>query len=104
MYAIIQSGSKQYRVKKGDRIAIELTDQSEGSITFEEENLLFIFDGSSYFTGLPGLKKGKVIGKILGFVQGPKVLAFRYRKRKDSKRSVGHRQQYQEVEIEEISL
>ncbi|MEM8629538.1 MAG: 50S ribosomal protein L21 [Chlamydiota bacterium] len=104
MYAIIQSGSKQYRVKKGDRISIDLLDQSEGTITFSGEDVLFLYDGHSYITGLPGIANATVTAKILGPVQGPKVVSFRYRRRKDSKRTVGHRQQYQEIEIEDIQL
>lgn len=102
MYAIIQQGSKQFRVKKGDRIAVEKTGQSEGEIVFSDEKLIFLHANDSYMTGLPGLKKGKVIGKICGTVKGPKVTSFRYRRRKDSKRTVGHRQEYQEIEIVDI--
>lgn len=102
MYAIIRAGSKQYRVKKGDRIAIEKTDQETGEFTFSE--VLFFYDGKSYFVGMPHLAKAKVVGEIKGTVKGPKKIAYQYRRRKDSKRTVGHRQEYQEVEIVNLSL
>mgnify|MGYP001799464184 CR=1 FL=1 len=100
MYAIIRAGSKQYKVKKGDVIAIEKTDQSEGEFTFSE--VLAFFDGTSYQVGLPHVGKVQVVGEILGEVKGPKTIAFKYRRRKDSKSTKGHRQTYHEVKIVEI--
>lgn len=102
MYAIIETGGKQYRVQKGDVIDIELLkDYKEGTIEFK--NVLFINNGSTALIGNPYLAKGVVRGKFLEEVRGPKVIAFKYKQRKNIRRKVGHRQDYLRVEITEIA-
>jgi large subunit ribosomal protein L21 len=100
MYAIIESGGKQYRVEKGDVIDVELLNlKDEGSVEFK--NVLFINNGSAAKIGNPYLQ-GAVRGELLGEVRGPKVIAFKYKQRKNIRRKVGHRQRYSRVKITEI--
>lgn len=95
-YAIIESGGKQYRVEPGKVIDIELLEAQEGDVTFKE--VLFVHGGSTQ-VGLPFVKGAVVKGKILGPVRGPKVVSYKYKKRKNYRRKVGHRQDYLRVEI-----
>ncbi len=102
MFAIIETGGKQYRVEKDDVINVELLHESIGSkVEFNE--ILLVNDGKDALVGSPNLESCKVFGEILEEqVKGPKVIAFKYRRRKDSKKKIGHRQKYSKVKITEI--
>jgi len=99
MYAIIQTGSKQFHVEEGDEIEVELL-EGEGRVEFKE--VLFLRDDRGVQLGMPFLSSCSVKGEILGETKGPKVVSFVYRRRKDSKRRLGHRQKYTRVKILEI--
>lgn len=101
MYAIIESGGKQYRVQKGDVIDVELLDtDANGAIEFK--NVLFINNGSKIKIGSPHLTESKVRGELVSQVAGPKVVAFKYKERKGIRRKVGHRQKYARIKITDI--
>lgn len=103
MHAIIETGGKQYRVQEGDIIDIELlSDAKDGKVEFK--NVLFIGDGKKAHVGAPRLENSLVQGEVIGDVKGPKVIAFKYKRRKSHHRKVGHRQKYNRVQIKEISL
>lgn len=102
MYAIIETGGKQYRVEKGDVIDVELID-SEESKKVEFKNVLFISNAGKAKIGSPHLPKAIVHGEFLQEVKGPKEIAFKYKKRKPFRRKVGHRQRYARVKITEIT-
>ena len=99
MYAIIENGSKQYRVKEGDIIEVELL-KEEKTVTFN--NVLLFQDGSKVQIGTPYLKDFSVTGAILEQIQGPKVIAFKYKRRKNYRRKKGHRQKYLKIKITKI--
>lgn len=99
MYAIIQTGGKQYRVEKGDVIEVELLGQDDGAVEF---NVLFHSDGKAVKIGTPNIDKCVVKGEVLGEIKGPKVIAFKYKRRKNYHRKVGHRQKYSRVKITDI--
>lgn len=100
MYAIIQSGGKQYRVEKGDIIEVELLGQDNGVIEFNE--VLLLNTGKVAQIGTPNVAKCLVKGEVLGETKGPKVVSFRYKRRKGYRRKVGHRQKYSRVKIVDI--
>ncbi|MBM3207814.1 MAG: 50S ribosomal protein L21 [Chlamydiae bacterium] len=100
MYAIIETGGKQYRVEKGDVIDVELLDKQENNIEFS--NVLFINNGSDIKLGNPYLNKSVVKAELLQEVKGPKVISFKYKMRKGYRRKVGHRQRYLRVKITDI--
>lgn len=102
MYAIIETGGKQYKVKKGDVIDIELLNDAAGK-TVQFDQVLFINDGSTVKIGNPRVETSKVVGEILDQVKGPKVVAYKYKQRKNYRRKVGHRQKYSRVKIIEIA-
>lgn len=98
-YAIIETGGKQYRVQEGDEIHVELLDV-EGEIKFDK--VLFVHDGKKPHVGTPNLAKCVVQGEVIGMEKGPKVIAFKYKKCKNYRRTVGHRQKYSRVKIKKI--
>ncbi len=101
-YAIIQTGSKQYRVKAGDVIDVELLDaEKSGNIEFAE--VLLFHDGKVAQIGAPTVSNVVVRGEVLDQVRGPKVIAYKYKKRKGYHRKVGHRQNYTRVKITEFA-
>jgi large subunit ribosomal protein L21 len=101
MYAIIETGGKQYRVEKGDIIDVELLDvESDKAVEFR--NVLFVNKDSAIKIGTPHVEKSSVRGELLSFVRGPKVIAFKYKRRKGIRSKIGHRQDYARVKITEI--
>jgi large subunit ribosomal protein L21 len=100
MYAIIETGGKQYRVEKGDVIDVELLTDSSKSIEFS--NVLFINNGTQVKLGNPYLGQTVVKAELVQEVKGPKVVAYKYKQRKGYRRKVGHRQRYHRVKITEI--
>ena len=102
MYAIIQTGGKQYRVTQGDVIQVELLGQT-GSPFVEFKQVLLLGDDQVKEIGSPYLKHCLVKGEVLDEVKGPKVIAFKYKRRKGYHRKVGHRQRYTKVKITQIS-
>lgn len=102
MYAIIESGGKQYRVQKDDVIDVELLEAEKGGkIVFK--NVLFLNNGSTSKVGAPYVAKSSVTGELVDQVKGTKVFAFKYKQRKGIRRKVGHRQKYSRVKITEIA-
>jgi len=80
MYAIIQTGGKQYRVEKGDTLEVELLNDQSGAIEFNE--VLLFNNGKVAHIGTPHVKKCLVKGEIVGNIKGPKVISFKYKRRK----------------------
>lgn len=107
MYAVIEQGSKQYKVAEGDCLDIDLTDISPNAKTIELNKVLFIKDGEKVKIGTPFLKGAKVTASFKttaqdAVVKGQKLYPTHFRKRKNSKRRIGHRQKYLQVVIEKI--
>lgn len=100
MYAIIQTGGKQYRVEKGDQIEVEQLDVPSGAVEFKE--VLMLNDGEKAHVGTPHVAKCLVKGEVIGEAKGPKVISFKYKRRKNYRRKVGHRQKYAVVKITDI--
>lgn len=99
MYAIIETGGKQYRVQEGDELDIELLG-CDGDIEFDK--VLLVHDGTAPKVGLPHLPHCAVHATVLGLTKGPKVIAFKYKRCKNYRRTVGHRQKYSRVKINKI--
>lgn len=101
MYAIIQTGGKQYKVKVGDVIDVELlNDATDSKVEFSQ--VLLLNTGSAIKVGHPDLSSVKVLGEIVDQVKGIKVVAYKYKQRKNYRRKVGHRQKYSRVKIVDI--
>jgi large subunit ribosomal protein L21 len=97
MYAIIQTGGKQYRVAEGDIIEVELLKAELGS-QVQFENVLFVYDGSEMLLGEPNITSYRVTGELLGETAGPKVSSVKYIPGNHRKK-FGHRQHYSRVKI-----
>jgi len=99
MYAIIETGGKQYRVEEGDVIDVELLEAKD---KIEFNNVLFLNTGKTAKVGKPHVEGVRVLGELLQEVRGPKVISFKYKKRKNYRKKKGHRQNYLRVKITEI--
>lgn len=101
MYAVIRTGSKQYRVSPGDRITVEKLDVPEGkSVNFED--VVLYHDGKSLVTDSKELAKVKVTAKVLEQGRTDKTVVFKYKPKKGYRRKKGHRQALTRVSIEDI--
>ena len=102
MYAVIRTGSKQYRVAPGDTIKVEqLPGKVGGKITFEE--VLAVRSDEKLLTGADAAS-AKVTGKIIAQGRHPKVKVMKYRRTKQYKILRGHRQNYTAIEVSDIKL
>jgi len=101
MYAIIEICGKQYKVAEGDIVFFEKLDSEEGkTITFD--NVVLVSDDKKVEVGSPYVKGVKVEGKVISHGKGKKVLVYKYKPKKNYRRTQGHRQPYTRVEITKI--
>ena len=100
MFAIIQTGGKQFRVQNGDVIFVEKLNAAEGD-TVDFEVLMVEKDGEVQI-GAPTLEGVKVQGKVLQHGKSQKILVFKYKAKKNVRRRKGHRQPFTKVEITAI--
>lgn len=99
-YCIIRSGNKQYQVKVGSVIKVELLDVTAGPITFDE--VLLHVDGDKVELGTPTIADFKVYGTVMGMIKADKVEVFKYKSKSRYRKLRGHRQQYTAVKIDSL--
>jgi len=102
MYAVILTGGKQYRVKEGDVLAVEKLDLEPGRKA-HFDRVLLIEDGETVQVGTPVLDNAMVLGLVLENFKDEKVLVFKKKRRKQFRRTHGHRQQLTKVRITRIA-
>ena len=103
MFAVIKTGGKQYRVTADDKITVmTLQGQAGDKVSFDE--VLSFFDGSVTEIGAPLVAGASVAGEIVEQDRGPKVIAFKKRRRKNSRRKRGHRQDLTVIRITDLLL
>jgi large subunit ribosomal protein L21 len=103
MFAVIKTGGKQYKVQKGDVLQVEKLDLSKDqAITFEE--VLLVEDGKTTLIGTPFVDKALVHAVVVENFKDSKVLVFKKKRRKQYKKTRGHRQELTRVRIEDISI
>ena len=101
MYAVIRTGGKQYRVSEGQTLRVEKLPQAEGeAVSFAE---VLMVGGDSFKVGQPTVAGAKVEAKVKSHYRGPKIIVFKFRRRKNYRRKNGHRQPYTDVVITGIS-
>lgn len=102
MYAVINSGGKQYRLKAGDVVEVERLAGNVGDeVIFDQ--VLFLEDGEAPVVGSPTVPSARVVGTILEQGKGNKVVIFKFKRRKMQRKKTGHRQLLTRVRISEIS-
>jgi large subunit ribosomal protein L21 len=101
MYAVIKTGGKQYRVAQDDVLTVErLAGDAEQTIEFSD--VLMVGEGDNVKVGSPTVAGAKVVAQVVEQTRGPKLIAFKKRRRKSSRRKRGHRQDLTKVKITEI--
>ena len=101
MYAIIQTGGKQYRVSEGDVLSIEKLTAAEGEEVVFDQVLTVVADGDIKI-GKPVVEGAKVTAKVVEHGKGEKILVFKYKAKSNYRKRQGHRQPYTKVEISKI--
>lgn len=102
MYAVIRTGGKQYRVAQNDLLTIERLEGEPGN-TIEFADVLMVGEGEQVKVGAPFVSGAKVTAELVDQARGPKVIAFKKRRRKNSRRKKGHRQHLSLVRITAIT-
>lgn len=102
MYAVIKTGGKQYRVAQDDILTIEKVPGEAGaSVIFD--HVLMVGSGASVKVGTPTVSGATVTGEVVEQTRGPKLIAFKKRRRKNSRRKKGHRQDLSKIRITGIT-
>ncbi|ACT49760.1 MULTISPECIES: 50S ribosomal protein L21 [Methylovorus] len=102
MYAVIKTGGKQYRVAAGDKLKVEkLVGEVGSDITIDQ--VLMVADGDNVTIGAPVIAGATVKAKVVAHGRADKVLIFKMRRRKHYRKTQGHRQDFTEIQIENIA-
>ena len=103
MYAIIETGGKQYRVTEGDIIFVEKLDaQADSDVAIDK--VVAVGEGDKLAVGAPYVEGASVMAKAVKNGKGKKITVFTYKPKKDCKRKMGHRQPYTQLKIESIQV
>jgi large subunit ribosomal protein L21 len=102
MYAIIETGGKQYKVQEGDVLYIEKLNASDGE-TVNFDQVLLVSKDSGVIIGSPLVANATVTGKVEKHGKERKILVYKYKAKKNYRRKQGHRQPYSKVVIEKIN-
>jgi large subunit ribosomal protein L21 len=101
VYAVIETGGKQYRVSEGERVEVErLSPADDGAVSFTP---VLLIDGDQVIAGRGALASASVSGRVVGDASGPKITGFTYQAKARRRRRWGHRQKYSVVEITGIT-
>ena len=98
MYAIIETGGKQYKVNEGDIVFVEKLDVNEGdTVTFDRVKAVSV--GTEFKVGAPTVEGAAVTAKVIANGKGKKIYVMKYKAKKNEKKKIGHRQPYTKVQI-----
>ena len=103
MYAVLETGSKQYRVAAGETIQIERL-AAEAGQPFTFDRVLFVSNDGQVSVGSPTVANASIVADVVAHVKGPKKVAFKMKRRKGYHRTVGHRQELTTIKIKEIKF
>lgn len=101
MYAIIETGGKQYRVSEGDTLYVEKL-PAQADETVEIDRVLALVDGENVKIGSPMVDGARVVLKVVRHGRGKKIIVFKYKAKKNYRRKQGHRQAFTQVTVEKI--
>jgi len=103
MYAVVETGSKQYRVAAGDTLKVERLQAEPGtSVTFDR--VLLVQADGKVSVGAPTVSSASVVADVVGHVRGDKKVTFKMKRRKGYHKTIGHRQELTVVKINEIKV
>ncbi len=101
MFAVIETGGKQYKVSEGDVIYVEKLEVADGeSVTFDK--VLALSDGENFKVGTPYVEGAAVAAKAILTGKGKKIYVIRYKPKKNEKKKIGHRQYFTKIQIDKI--
>lgn len=103
VYAIVESGGKQYRVSEGDVLRLEKLAAEPGE-TVSLNQVLAVGDGDKLMLGTPYVEKASVSAKVLEHGKSKKIIVFKYKAKKNYRRKQGHRQPFTKVVVEKIAV
>lgn len=101
MYAVVETGGKQYKVQVGQTINVELLSAEVGD-TVELDRVLMLSDGDEVKIGQPVVEGARVTATVLDQAKADKVIVFKYRAKQRYRRKIGHRQSYMRLRIDQI--
>ena len=101
MYAVVETGGKQYTVREGDLIQVERIDGEVGDVV-ELKDVLLVAGEKAFKVGTPKVSRARVFGKIVEQGKAGKIVVFTMKRRKNVRRKKGHRQHYTKVMISRI--
>lgn len=104
MYAVVESGSKKYRVSAGDTLVVDRLAVEAGKEHTLDRVLLVSGDDNKVSVGSPVVQNATVLADVVEHKRGPKLMAFKMKRRKGYHRTVGHRQELTVLKIKEIKL
>lgn len=102
MYAVIEACGRQYKVQKGDVVFFEKLDSEEGK-TVSFDKVVLVSDDGKVQVGNPYVSGAKVEGKVVAHGKGKKIVVFKYKPKKNERKTQGHRQEYTKVEITAVN-
>lgn len=102
MYAILETGGKQYKVQEGDVLFIEKLTAEEGE-TVNFDKVLLVGKEEGVVVGAPTIAGATVSAKVIGHGKAKKIIVFKYKAKKNARKKQGHRQPYTKVQIEKIN-
>jgi len=103
-YAIVETGSKQYWVAPQQVIEVELLNAAEGQKEVVLDQVMLVKDGAQVKVGTPVVAGAKIVCESLGKFRGPKIVHYRMRRRKSSRKKQGHRQDLLRLRVKEIKV
>ena len=98
MYAVIKTGGKQYRVAQGDTLKVEKLEAGEGD-SVEFDQVLMVGEGEDVKIGAPYLEGGKVTATVVDHGRREKIKVIKFKRRKNHRKQMGHRQYFTQIEI-----
>ncbi len=103
MFAVIETGGKQYKVQEGDVLFVEKLEAETGEkVTFDR--VLAVSADSGFKTGMPTVEGASVTASVVKQGKGKKIYVLKYKAKKNEKKKLGHRQPYTKVQVEKISV
>ncbi len=104
MYALIEISKKQFKVQKGDQLKVPYSGASEEGSSLEISDVLMINNDENVVFGTPYVENAKVSATVKGHGRDKKILVFKKKRRKGYKKTIGHRQNFTLIEIDDITV